>query len=358
MEGSNKAGIRRERVESNVRLTKRPRRNRRTEQIRGLHRETQLSSHNLILPLFIKDGGDGDSEESKRSPIAHMPECYVHSIGSMIEEAKGAFEDGIPGVALFPKINSGYKTPTADECYNPTGLIPRAVHMLKKHVPGLLVVTDVALDPYSSDGHDGIVRGGVVVNDETVQILCKQAVCHAAAGADIIAPSDMMDGRIGEIRRALDNAGFTDVIILSYTAKYASSFYGPFRSALDSAPRAADVGEHCIPKDKKTYQMDPSNAREALRELALDEEEGADICMVKPATPYLDVILKMRMNTTLPIAAYQVSGEYSMLYASTDYGMDLRDVVMEALIGIRRAGADMIFTYYARKVAKWLRSPR
>jgi porphobilinogen synthase len=225
-------------------------------------------------------------------------------------------------------------------------LIPKAVRMLKAQWPDLIVMTDVALDPYSSDGHDGIVRDGKIVNDETVEVLCKQAVCQARAGADVISPSDMMDGRVGAIRDALDEAGFEEVSILSYCAKYASGFYGPFREALDSAPRFGD---------KKTYQMDPANAREALRELELDEAEGADIVMVKPAGAYLDVIRLLRDHTALPIAAYQVSGEYAMIKAASQNGwLDEKRVALESLLAIRRAGADIIFTYYARQAARWL----
>jgi porphobilinogen synthase len=250
-------------------------------------------------------------------------------------------------VVLFPKVPDKKKNPTGDESWNPEGLIPQAIKAIKSAVPGMAVITDVALDPYNSDGHDGIVRNGVIVNDETVAVLCKQAVCQARAGADIVAPSDMMDGRVGAIRAALDADGFTDVAILAYTAKYASAFYGPFRGALDSAPKAGD---------KKSYQMDPGNSREAIREAMLDEAEGADMLMVKPAGPYLDVIADLRAATDLPLAAYQVSGEYLMIKEAARSGwLDEQAAVMESLTGIFRAGADMVLTYFAAEAAEWLR---
>ncbi|MEE2756705.1 MAG: porphobilinogen synthase, partial [Myxococcota bacterium] len=239
-------------------------------------------------------------------------------------------------------------TSGAEESYNPDGLVPRAIRAIKAQYPTVSIVTDVALDPYSCDGHDGLVSPeGIILNDETVHVLCQQALTQARAGADIIAPSDMMDGRIGAIRDCLDEAGFDSVSLLSYTAKYASAFYGPFRDALDSAPRFGD---------KKTYQMDPANVREALREVALDESEGADMLMVKPAGPFLDVIRAVSENTALPVAAYQVSGEYAMLKAASGNGwLDERACVLESLMGIRRAGADVILTYFARQAARWLK---
>jgi porphobilinogen synthase len=249
-------------------------------------------------------------------------------------------------VVLFPKVPEDKKNSTGDECFNPDGLIPQAIRAIKETSPNVAVVTDVALDPYNSDGHDGIVKDGVILNDETVDVLCKQAVTQAQAGADIIAPSDMMDGRVGAIRMALDDEGFEDVAILSYTAKYASAYYGPFRGALDSAPKSGD---------KKTYQMDPANWREALREAELDEAEGADALMVKPAGPYLDIIARLRESTELPVAAYQVSGEYLMVKAAAQSGwLDEKAVALESLLGIRRAGADMILTYFAPSAAEWL----
>ncbi len=266
----------------------------------------------------------------------------------MMGEVEGALADGVGAVVLFPAVEESLKSSLGEESYNPDGLVPRAVRRLKAKWPALTVVTDVALDPYSSDGHDGIVSpDGRVLNDETVAVLAKQAVCQAEAGADIISPSDMMDGRVGAIREALDAAGYSEVSILAYTAKYASAFYGPFRDALDSAPRFGD---------KKTYQMDPANVREATREVAADEAEGADMVMVKPAGPFLDVIRAVRELTPLPVAAYQVSGEYAMLKAAAQNGwLDEKKVVLESLIGIRRAGADLILTYYARQAARWLR---
>jgi porphobilinogen synthase len=319
----------------------RPRRNRRTPAIRDLVRETLLTPEHLIYPLFLQEG-----EES--TPIDAMPGCVRHSVDSLVHEAGEAHALGIPAVVLFPRVPDALKTKLAEESYNPDGLIPRAVRALKAAHPTLTVITDIALDPYNSDGHDGIVHeDGRILNDETIEVLVKQALCHAGAGADIVAPSDMMDGRVAALRAGLDASGFTEVSILSYTAKYASAFYGPFRGALDSAPKAGD---------KKTYQMDPANAREALREAALDEGEGADILLVKPAGAYLDIIAKLRTATPLPIAAYQVSGEYLMIKAGAATGwLDETKVAMESLLAIRRAGADMILTYFAKAVAPLLK---
>lgn len=319
----------------------RPRRNRRTPAIRDLVRETTLNAGHLIYPLFLQEG-------SESTPIDAMPGCQRHSIASLVKEAGEAHALGIPAVVLFPRIPDELKTPQAEEAYNPEGLIPRAIRALKAAHPTLAVITDIALDPYNSDGHDGIVHeDGRILNDETIAVLVKQALCHARAGADIVAPSDMMDGRVAALRAALDEEGFTEVSILSYTAKYASAYYGPFRGALDSAPKAGD---------KKTYQMDPANAREAVRETELDEAEGADMLMVKPAGPYLDIILRVRESTTLPIAAYQVSGEYLMIKAGAATGwLDETKVALESLLAIRRAGADMILTYFAKQVAPLLK---
>ena len=321
----------------------RGRRNRRTPAIRGLVRETRLAAEDLILPLFFHE--DGVDVE-----IASMPGCVRWSVKGLVAEVESAWAAGICAVVLFPKIEEGLKSSDAMECANPDGLVPRVIRAIKSACPGMCVITDVALDPYNSDGHDGIVvREGdelKILNDETVEVLCRQALCHAEAGADIVAPSDMMDGRIGAIRMALDEAGFAETGIMAYTAKYASAFYGPFRGALDSAPKEGD---------KKTYQMDPGNVREAVRELLMDEEEGADVVMVKPAGPYLDVIARLRDDTTLPLAAYQVSGEYLMIKAACAGGwLDERAVVMESLLGIKRAGADMILTYFAKDAAGWL----
>jgi porphobilinogen synthase len=277
-----------------------------------------------------------------------MPGCERLGQEGLFEEVERALAVGIQSIVLFPATPESKKSSDGEESYNPEGLVPSTVRALKSRWPDLVIVTDVALDPYSSDGHDGIVAAnGRILNDETISVLCKQALCQARSGADIIAPSDMMDGRIGAIRKALDSEGFTEVSLLSYTAKYASGFYGPFRDALDSAPKHGD---------KKTYQMDPANARESLRELALDEAEGADMVMVKPAGPYLDVIRLVRENTHLPVAAYQVSGEYAMLKAASERGwLEEKKVVLESLTAIRRAGADVILTYYARQVAEWIR---
>ncbi len=324
----------------------RPRRNRRTPAIRSMIRETTLTPADFILPLFFH-------EDSEDTPITSMPGVTRWSLTSLVREAGEAHALGIPAIVLFPKIEEALKSPLAAESSNDAGLVPRAIRALKAAHPTLCVITDVALDPYNSDGHDGLVhrdgRGELeILNDETVAVLCEQALGHARAGADIVAPSDMMDGRVAAIREALDGEGFTHVSILSYTAKYASAFYGPFRGALDSAPKEGD---------KKTYQMDPANSREAIRETLLDEAEGADMLMVKPAGLYLDIIAKVRETTTLPIAAYQVSGEYLMLKSAAAGGwLDERGIVLESLLAIKRAGADMILTYYAKQACGWLES--
>ena len=308
-------------------------------------RETTLSPADFILPMFLH-------EDEVDTPIDSMPGVTRWSLAGLVREAGVAHALGIPAVVLFPKIEEGLKNPQAAESHNPDGLIPRAIRMLKAAHPSLCVITDVALDPYNSDGHDGIVRRDAcgtlnILNDETVVVLCRQALCHAKAGADIVAPSDMMDGRVAAIRDALDSEDFTEVGIMSYTAKYASAFYGPFRGALDSAPKDGD---------KKTYQMDPANSREAVRETCLDEAEGADMLMVKPAGLYLDVIALVRASSTLPVAAYQVSGEYLMLKSAAAGGwLDERAIVLESLIAIKRAGASMILTYFATQAARWLK---
>ncbi len=304
-------------------------------------RETLLSPGDFVLPLFLHDKEVDESIES-------MPGCTRWSLEGLVKEAGEALALGISSVILFPAIEEGLKTKGAEECYNPGGLVPRAIKALKAAHPELIVMTDIALDPYNEDGHDGLVENGEILNDETIAVLCQQAVCHAGAGADIVAPSDMMDGRVAALREALDDAGHEKISICSYTAKYASAFYGPFRGALGSTPKAGD---------KKTYQMDPANKREAVRELLLDEEEGADIVMVKPAGPYLDVISELREHTTLPVAAYQVSGEYLMIKsASADGWLNEEAVMMESLMGIKRAGADIILTYFAKDAARILRA--
>ena len=303
--------------------------------------ETLLSPGDFVLPLFLHDREVDEAIES-------MPGCTRWSLESLLKEAGEALALGISSVVLFPAIEEGLKTKGAEECYNPEGLVPRAIKALKAAHPELIVMTDIALDPYNEDGHDGLVENGEILNDETIAVLCQQAVCHAEAGVDIVAPSDMMDGRVAALREALDEAGYEKISICSYTAKYASAFYGPFRGALGSAPKAGD---------KKTYQMDPANKREAVRELLLDEEEGADIVMVKPAGPYLDVISELREHTTLPVAAYQVSGEYLMIKsASADGWLNEEAVMMESLIGIKRAGANIILTYFAKDAARILRA--
>ncbi|MDB2674015.1 porphobilinogen synthase [Akkermansiaceae bacterium] len=319
----------------------RPRRNRKGPGLRALTRETLLSPGDFVLPLFLHDVEADEAIES-------MPGCTRWSLDGLLKEAGEALVLGVPAVVLFPAIEESLKTKKGEESFNPEGLVQRAIRALKSAYPELVVMTDVALDPYNIDGHDGIVENGEILNDETVEVLCKQAVSQAEAGADIVAPSDMMDGRVAALRAALDEAGFEKVSICSYTAKYASAYYGPFRGALGSAPKAGD---------KKTYQMDPANRREALRELMLDEDEGADMVMVKPAGAYLDIISDVREHTTLPVAAYQVSGEYLMIKsASADGWVNEEAVMMESLIAIKRAGADVILTYFAKDAARLLRS--
>ncbi len=319
----------------------RPRRNRRTAALRDLVRETTLTAADLIYPVFLH-------ADAVDTPIDAMPGQTRWSPDGLLRTAETALDRGIRAIVLFPKIDDSLKDSTGTQVGNEEGLIPRTLRSLSERFPELTLITDVALDPYSSDGHDGIVdESGEILNDETIEVLCRQAVTQARAGADIIAPSDMMDGRVAAIRKALDAEGFQGVSILSYTAKYASAYYGPFRGALDSAPKSGD---------KKTYQMDPANRREALRELRLDESEGADMVMVKPAGPYLDIIREVRDATDLPVAAYQVSGEYLMIEAASQSGwLDRKAVAMESLTGIKRAGADMILTYYALDAAHWLR---
>ena len=320
-------------------LTARPRRNRRTPSIRDMVRETELSPAHLVLPLFVHLGPD--------EPIDSMPGVNRWSIDGLLSEVGRAADRGVKAVVLFEAAPDELKTPTGDEAWNPDGLIPQTIGAIKAAHPTTVVMTDVALDPYNSDGHDGIVAAdGTIVNDETVEVLCRQALTHADAGADIVAPSDMMDGRVGAIRETLDHHGHTEVGICAYTAKYASAFFGPFRGALDSAPRSGD---------KKTYQMDPANSRESLRELKLDIEEGADMVMVKPAGPYLDVVRRFAEASVVPVAAYQVSGEYLMVKAAAASGwLDEPAIIAETLIGIRRAGADVILTYFATQAAELL----
>lgn len=322
----------------------RPRRNRKSAAMRALMRETELSAAHLIYPMFVQEGEENTAIES-------LPGCTRWSVNDIAAECESLYALGIHCVDLFAVVPEEKKDAAGTEAWNPQGVVPRAIAAIKRRVPDMLVMTDVALDPFNTYGQDGIVReyedgAYEILNDETVEALCRQALCHARAGADIISPSDMMDGRVAAIRAALDAEGFTHVSILSYTAKYASAFYGPFRGALGSAPKFGD---------KKTYQMDPANRREALREAAADAAEGADMLMVKPATLYLDVIAELRASTHLPIAAYHVSGEYLMLKAAAASGwLDERSCMLEALLSIRRAGADMILTYAAPQVAQWL----
>ena len=321
----------------------RPRRNRRNEVIRSMVRESQLLPAHLIAPLFVIEG------KGQRVEIKSMPGQFRFSVDELVKECRELFALGIHTVALFPAIDEKLKTPDAREAYNPEGLNARAIRAVKEALPEMMVMGDIALDPYSSEGHDGLVdpKSGEVLNDPTLEVLAKQALCEARAGVDIIGPSDMMDGRVGYLRQALDKEGFQNVLIMSYCAKYASGFYGPFREALDSAPKKGD---------KKTYQMDPANSKEALREAMLDEEEGADILMVKPGLPYLDVIYRLKENFTLPVAAYNVSGEYAMVKAAANNGwIDNDKVVLETLVSFRRAGADIILTYFAKEAAQLLR---
>ncbi len=320
-------------------LNQRPRRNRKSAGVRALVRETWLSPQSLVAPLFIMDG------DNRQESIASMPGISRRTIDLTVREVQELADLGIGAVALFPKIDDGKKDSTASLSRDPDDIVPRCVQAIKKAVPQTVVITDVAMDPYSSDGHDGLVRDGQIINDETLPILADMALNQARAGSDMVAPSDMMDGRVGYIRQALDQAGFTDVGILSYAAKYCSSFYGPFRDALDSSPKAGD---------KKTYQMDYANQQEALREVQLDVAEGADMVMIKPALSYLDVIRSVKEAVSIPVAAYHVSGEYAMVKAAAERGwIDEQQAVIEILTSIKRAGADVIFTYFARDYASY-----
>lgn len=321
----------------------RMRRRRRHAWLRDMLAENSLSAKDFIYPVFVLDG------EGKKEPVASMPGVSRRSIDRLIEHLALVDAAGIPAVVLFPVIDASLKDAEGTECYNDNGLVPRTIKAIKAAYPDLGVITDVALDPYTTHGQDGIIDAdGYVLNDVTVSMLERQAVCHANAGADIVAPSDMMDGRIGAIRRALEVNAFPTTLILSYAAKYASSFYGPFRDAVGSAGNLAGGGKH-------GYQMDPANGREALREVALDIDEGADIVMVKPAMPYLDVIRRVREAFEVPITAYQVSGEYAMLKAAAANGwLDERQTMLEALLSIKRAGAGAILTYAAIDAVGWL----
>ena len=319
-------------------VIQRPRRLRRTPALRRMVEETQLTVNDLIYPLFVMEG------EGQKVEVVSMPGSYRYTLDLLLKEIEDAYNLGINAIALFPLVAEAKKDNVGTESYNSEGLIQRTVRAIKQTIPDIVVITDVALDPYSSEGHDGIVgENGVILNDPTVEVLVKQALSHAEAGADIVAPSDMMDGRIGAIRKALDAAEYSDVGILAYSAKYASAYYGPFRDALDSAPKFGD---------KKTYQMDSANAREAIKEVALDIAEGADMVMVKPALAYLDIICEVKKTTNLPVAAYNVSGEYAMIKAAGQKGwIDEKKVMLETLTSMKRAGADLILTYFAKEVA-------
>lgn len=303
--------------------------------------ETRLHVSDFILPLFVLEG------RNIRTEVASMPGIFRHSPDLLLDEIGQCIDLGIKAFDLFPNLPDAKKDRTASESHNPDGLYLQTIRAIKDKYPDVLLMTDVAMDPYSSDGHDGLVENGVILNDETLEILAKMTVAQAQAGADLIGPSDMMDGRVGYLRKALDTEGFKHVGIISYSAKYASAFYGPFRDALASAPKFGD---------KKTYQMNPANSREALIEAELDTQEGADILMVKPALAYLDIISLLRQNSQLPIAAYNVSGEYAMIKAAAQNGwLDGERAMMESLMSIKRAGADIILTYFAKEAAELLR---
>lgn len=319
-------------------ITIRPRRLRRTATIRNLVAETVLLPEHFVLPLFVTEGN------SLQETIKSMPGIFRWSMDELHKPIREALDLGIASVAIFPRISDSKKDSLAREALNPEGLVPQTIKFLKKEFPSLGIISDIALDPFNSDGHDGIVKKGMIENDLSVATLADMAALHAAAGADFLAPSDMMDGRVGAIRKKLDSSGFEVTGILSYSAKYASAFYGPFRDALDSAPKAGD---------KKTYQMDPRNSREALKEVLLDVAEGADIVMVKPAGAYLDIIRDVKQAVNIPVAAYQVSGEYSMIRIGAENGLfSLEQAMEESLVAIKRAGADLIFSYFAIEMAK------
>ncbi len=326
-------------------LAMRPRRMRRDDFSRRLIREHRLSVDDLIYPVFVLSG------EKRVEDVASMPGVQRQSIDVLLKTAQQCVQLGIPAIALFPVVEAEFKSLDAQEAFNPVGLVPSAVRALKQAYPDLGVITDIALDPYTTHGQDGLIDDqGYVLNDETVAVLIRQALCHAEAGVDIVAPSDMMDGRIGAIRDALEESGFIHTRILAYSAKYASSFYGPFRDAVGSA---ANLGGG----NKYTYQMDPANSDEALREVALDIEEGADMVMVKPGMPYLDIVRRVKQEFGLPTFAYHVSGEYAMLKAAAQNGwLNEQACVMEAMLSFKRAGADAILTYYAMDIARWLQA--
>ncbi len=329
------------RLESSLDLPRRLRRARKAEWARKLMRENRLTVEDLIWPIFITDG-TGVTES-----ISTMPGVFRYSVDQAVEQAREAASLGIPALALFPNTPSHLRDETGSEALNPENLICRGIRAIKAAVPEIGIITDVALDPYTSHGHDGLVAEGRILNDETVAVLVRQALIQAEAGADVIAPSDMMDGRVGAIREALDAAGFAEVSIMAYAAKYASAFYGPFRDAVGSSGT--------LKGDKKTYQMDPANASEALREVELDLAEGADYVMVKPGMPYLDIITRVKDHFAVPTFAYQVSGEYAMIMAAAERGMiDGEKAMLETLLAFKRAGCDGILTYFAPRVARML----
>ncbi|MDJ1468556.1 porphobilinogen synthase [Cytophagaceae bacterium DM2B3-1] len=318
-------------------MIRRPRRNRQSETIRRLAQETTLSTDDLIFPLFVTEG------TNKAVEVSSMPGIYRYSPDLLLKEIESCLKLGIKTFDIFPQLEESKKDKHATESFNSDGLYLRTIREIKEKLPEATIMTDVAMDPYSSDGHDGIVKDGKILNDETLVVLGKMALAQARAGADIIGPSDMMDGRVGYIRETLDDEGFTDVAIMSYSAKYASAFYGPFRDALDSAPKFGD---------KKSYQMNPANRREALIEAELDYAEGADFLMVKPAFSYLDIIQTLNENFPIPIAAYNVSGEYAMIKAAAQNGwLDGERAMLEMLLSIKRAGAKIILTYFAKEFA-------
>ena len=326
----------------------RMRRMRRDDFSRRLMCETRLTADDLIQPVFVMEG------KNRAEPVPSMPGINRVTTDLLLKQAEKLLKLGVPAIALFPVVPSSKKDNNASEAFNPKGLVPQTVRLLKKNFPELGVITDIALDPYTSHGQDGLIDGsGYVLNDETVAVLIKQALLHAAAGADVVAPSDMMDGRIGAIRDALEKSGQIHTRILAYSAKYASCFYGPFRDAVGSA---ANLGQ----SSKDSYQMDPANADEALREVALDIEEGADMVMIKPGLPYLDIVRRVKDKFGMPTFVYQVSGEYAMLMAAAKNGwLDERACIMESLLSIKRAGADAILTYFAERAAGWLKeNPR
>ena len=316
----------------------RPRRMRSNENIRRMVRETKLSPDDFIYPLFVTHG------KGVKKEISSMPGNYQQSVDNLVKDCDEVKTLGIPAVILFGIPE--HKDEAGSEAYSDDGIVQRAIHAIKNKTPELIVITDVCLCEYTSHGHCGVIKGGRIENDATLELLAREALSHAKAGADMVAPSDMMDGRVGAIRKALDSGGFEDTPVMAYAAKYASSFYGPFREAAESTPQFGD---------RRSYQMDPPNSREALREVALDIEEGADIVMVKPALPYLDIIYQVKQQFNLPVAAYNVSGEFSMIKAAAQLGwLDGERAMMESLTSIKRAGADLILTYFAKEAAKVL----